>query len=89
MRIRLQGPAKRAVPALSAVALATGLALVPAAAASATNIPGAAKLVDVTQTNLVSDHALTDPKVLVDPSLVNPWGMSFGTGRDADAAVGV
>ncbi|MDQ1552705.1 MAG: hypothetical protein QOD50_2127 [Actinomycetota bacterium] len=81
MRIRLQGPAKGAIPALSAVALATGLALVPAAAASATNMSGAAALVDVTQTNLVSDHALTsDPNVVVDPTLVNPWGMSFGTG---------
>jgi uncharacterized protein (TIGR03118 family) len=81
MRIRLQSPMKKAVPAFSAVALATGLALVPAATASATNVPGAASLVDVTQTNLVSDHALaSDPNVLVDPNLVNPWGMSFGTG---------
>ncbi len=81
MRIRLQGPAKRAVPALSAVALATGLALVPAATASASNISGDAARVAVTQTNLVSDHALaSDPNVLVDPTLVNPWGMSFGTG---------
>jgi len=37
--------------------------------------------VAITQTNLVSDQAGVAP--LTDPSLVNPWGMSFGTGATA------
>jgi uncharacterized protein (TIGR03118 family) len=39
---------------------------------------GGGKRVAVTQTNLVSDQVGNAP--LIDPSLVNPWGMSFGTG---------
>jgi uncharacterized protein (TIGR03118 family) len=34
--------------------------------------------VAVTQTNLISDQVGHAP--LIDPSLINPWGMSFGTG---------
>jgi uncharacterized protein (TIGR03118 family) len=34
--------------------------------------------VAVTQTNLVSDQVGNAPRV--DPNLINPWGMSFGTG---------
>src|SRR5476649_154541 len=34
--------------------------------------------VAVTRTNLISDQVGHAP--LIDPNLVNPWGMSFGTG---------
>jgi uncharacterized protein (TIGR03118 family) len=37
--------------------------------------------VAITQTNLVSDQA--GVAQVTDPSLVNPWGMSFGTGASA------
>ena len=37
--------------------------------------------VAITQTNLVSDQPGVAP--VTDPSLINPWGMSFGTGATA------
>jgi uncharacterized protein (TIGR03118 family) len=83
MRIRTRSPIKRAGTALGTAALAAGLIIAPATAASANESHHHDHDADVTvaQTNLVSDQALpADPNVVVDPSLVNPWGMSFGTG---------
>jgi len=58
-------------------------ALVLASSATANANPrhddhGGGSTVAVTQTNLVSDELGEAP--LVDPNLINPWGMSFGTG---------
>jgi uncharacterized protein (TIGR03118 family) len=82
MQPRTHRSTRRALTALSTLALTAGFALVPAGIASAKDDDG--DRVVVTQTNLVSDRPLVDdPNVLVDPSLVNPWGMSFGTGAGA------
>ena len=61
-------------------------ALVLASSATANANPrhddhGGGSTVAVTQTNLVSDELGEAP--LVDPNLINPWGMSFGTGATA------
>jgi uncharacterized protein (TIGR03118 family) len=74
---------RRVLTALSTMALTAGFTLVPAGIASAHDDHDGDR-VAVTQTNLVSDRPLVnDPNVLVDPSLINPWGMSFGTGAGA------
>jgi uncharacterized protein (TIGR03118 family) len=86
MRIRTRSPIKKAGTALGTATLAAGLLIAPATAASANESHHHHNDSDVAvaQTNLVSDQALTgDPNVLVDPNLVNPWGMSFGTGAGA------
>ncbi|MDQ1485543.1 MAG: hypothetical protein QOJ62_1236 [Actinomycetota bacterium] len=57
--------------------LATGLALTTAGTAVAADDTGAGDIA-VTQTNLVSNQPGQAP--LLDPTLKNPWGMSFGTG---------
>jgi uncharacterized protein (TIGR03118 family) len=59
--------------------VAATLAVAPAGAASANDDHDAD--LAVTQTNLVSDQVGHAP--LVDPNLVNAWGMSFGTGANA------
>jgi uncharacterized protein (TIGR03118 family) len=79
MRTRWHG----AVMLLGTGALSTGLVMGSSATASATtrghhDHNNRANNVAVTQTNLVSDQVGQAP--LVDPSLINPWGMSFGTG---------
>jgi uncharacterized protein (TIGR03118 family) len=56
-------------------------ALVLASSATANASPGhdhGGNGVAVTQTNLISDELGQAP--LIDPNLINPWGMSFGTG---------
>ncbi len=71
-------PARRKKPIFTASASATiaaGLVLSSAGVASAA---GSSGQIAVQQTNLVADRPGWAP--LVDPSLVNPWGMSFGTG---------
>src|ERR1700751_5325405 len=40
------------------------------------HLPKATQGVSFTQTNLVSDGAV--PAAVIDPNLVNPWGVSFG-----------
>ena len=50
----------------------------PRMPARGTTTTAAATGVAVTQTNLVSDEVGDAP--LIDPNLINPWGMSFGTG---------
>src|ERR1700710_2790689 len=55
--------------------LAGGLALVPPAAASASDVQSHGGLA-VQQVNLVSDVPGKAP--LLDPDLVNPWGLSLG-----------
>ena len=64
---------KRVTAAGGAAALTAGIVAAGGAPASA-----AGGHVYVTQTNLVSDQPGIAP--VTDPSLVNPWGMSFGTG---------
>jgi len=74
----------RSITALVGTAAVAGtLALAPAGVASAHDRQHHDRDADVavTQTNLVSDQTGQAP--LVDPSLVNPWGMSFGTGATA------
>ncbi|MGH8888910.1 MAG: TIGR03118 family protein, partial [Acidothermaceae bacterium] len=65
---------------VGAAAVASGLAVVPAGIATGHEL-GEMQGVAITQTNLISDQA--GKAALVDPSLVNPWGMSFGTGASA------
>ena len=57
--------------------LAIGLALASSGTAVAADETGTGNIA-VTQTNLVSDQPGHAP--LLDPTLKNPWGMSFGTG---------
>jgi uncharacterized protein (TIGR03118 family) len=86
MGISRHGPARKSLAALGTAAVATGMALAPTGTASAheSGHHGEHANVSITQTNLISDQALpNDPNVLVDPTLVNPWGMSFGTGASA------
>src|SRR4051795_10825470 len=64
---------KRMTAAGASAALVMG-----AMAAGGTAASAAAPAPAITQTNLVSDQAGVAP--VTDASLINPWGMSFGTG---------
>lgn len=86
MGIPTRSALRKSLAALGTGAFATGMALAPAGTASAheSEHHGEHAKVSITQTNLISDQALpSSPNVLVDPTLVNPWGMSFGTGASA------
>src|SRR6059058_5747465 len=63
----------RATAACAAAALSLGVA-----AAASSPAAAAGGHTYITQTNLVSDQPGVAP--VTDLSLVNPWGMSFGTG---------
>jgi uncharacterized protein (TIGR03118 family) len=60
---------------------ATAALVVAAVAAGGGAASAAAGSVAITQTNLVADQA--GVAKVTDPSLVNPWGMSFGRGATA------
>ncbi|GAA1637333.1 TIGR03118 family protein [Kribbella alba] len=64
-------------PLAVVAALIGGLALVAPSAASAQQSSGHSDGFAVKQVNLVSDLPM-GPDVLLDPDLVNPWGLSFG-----------
>jgi uncharacterized protein (TIGR03118 family) len=67
---------KRMTAAGASAALVMG-----AMAAGGTTASAAVPAPAITQTNLVSDQA--GVAAVTDPSLINPWGMSFGTGATA------
>ena len=72
---------RRAGALLGSGVVSTALVLASSATANASprhDDHGSASRAAVTQTNLVSDEVGQAP--LVDPNLINPWGMSFGTG---------
>ena len=71
---------RRAGALLGSGAVSAALVLASTATANADDHHGGST-VAVTQTNLVSDEVGEAP--LVDPNLINPWGMSFGTGATA------
>jgi len=68
------------IAVVGAAAVASGLAIMPSGIAVGHEL-GEAQGVAITQTNLISDQV--GKAALVDPSLINPWGMSFGTGTMA------
>ncbi|HTC70439.1 MAG TPA: hypothetical protein VK662_12785, partial [Acidothermaceae bacterium] len=70
----------RAGALLGSGVVSTALVLASSATANAStgHDDHGSRSVAVTQTNLVSDQVGNAP--LVDPNLINPWGMSFGTG---------
>ncbi len=75
---------RRAGALLGSGVVSTALVLASSATANASprhGEHGGGSTVAVTQTNLVSDEVGQAP--LVDPNLINPWGMSFGTGATA------
>jgi uncharacterized protein (TIGR03118 family) len=72
---------RRAGALLGSGVVSAALVLASSATANAStghDHTGDGSSVAVTQTNLVSDQVGNAP--LIDPNLINPWGMSFGTG---------